>query len=135
MKVAHDALAEEWVAPGRKTVQGYLVATRGPLKRDYGLFGNLVAGALEQDGKVRLPRYQDLHSVWFDWDPEGKPNYQAIGPFLRYKATRPIPGLATECRGHRVEVTCTVGARTSNRLAAYITRAEGRCLTCADGAA
>lgn len=123
---------DEWLTPGRKTITGYLVAVRGPRKRDYGLLGNLLVEELEQAGQAVIPRYRDLHAVWFGWDPTARPRHEAQGPLLRYRRTQPIPGLRTECYGHRVEVTCTIGEPFSNGLGAYITRADGRCLTCAE---
>lgn len=121
--------AAEWLAPGRKTVEGYLLALRGPRKRRGTLMEEVLMDVLEERG-ANLPRYSDLHAVWFGFDPDGPPNNQHRRPFLRYKASRPIPGLNNECSHHRVELTCTVGESWSNGLGAYITRAEGRCLEC-----
>lgn len=118
-----------FLTPGRRTVCGYLLVVRGPRKRDYGLFGNLVADAAEQSGAT-LPRYQDCHAVWYGRDATKPPGHQMIAPLLRYRQSRPIPGLDRACSGHRVEVTCTVGEPWSNGYGAPITRASGRCLDC-----
>lgn len=128
--------AKDFLAPGRKTVVGYLLAMRGHRKKSYGnslggLLAELIADKAEEAGRV-LPRWPDMHSVWFGYGADGPERNRHQGPFLRYKRSRPIDGLRTECRGHRVELTCTIGkdAAWSNGLGAYITRAHGRCLEC-----
>lgn len=80
--------ADKWLSPGRKTIEGYLHVVRGPLKKDYGLFGNYLAGLLEERGE-ELPRYQDLHAVWFALNPEPTRGHELSRPFLRYKRERP----------------------------------------------
>lgn len=120
----------EWLAPGRKVIEGYLLVVRGPRKRDYGLFGNLVADAIEETKPGSVPRYQDTHGVWFGYDPEGPERNRHREPFVRYKAFRPIDGLRRECNHHRVRLTCTITKQWSNGLGAYIVRAKGECLTC-----
>lgn len=124
--------ADEWMAPGRKTIQGYLVASRGGFKKNYGLLGDLIAASIDEAKPGVIPRRPDLHAVWWGWNPEKPPHHQAVRPLLRYKSVRPIPGLRTECYGHRVELTCTITERLSNGMGAWITKAEGRCLDCGD---
>lgn len=127
---------EEWMAPGRKTIEGYLHVSRGPIKRRLGLLDGFIVQVLEEHaGKELLPRYADLHAVWYGFDPTKDRGYQMVRPFLRYKAPRPIDGLSREHHGHRVRLTCTIGsgANWKNGLGAYITRASGECLTCAGG--
>lgn len=127
---------QEWLSPGRKAVVGYLLSMRGHRKKSYGnslggLIAELIADKAEDAGRV-LPRWPDMHSVWFGKDNEAEPGHQMARPFLRYKRSRPIDGLRSECSGHRVELTCTIGkdAAWSNGLGAYITRATGKCLEC-----
>jgi hypothetical protein len=121
---------DEWFIPGRKTVEGYLHVVKGPMKRDYGLFGTFVAYAIEADHPGAVPRYPDSHGVWFDKDETKEPGHQFVWPMLKYKAGRPIQGLRSECSGHRVRLTCTVTKPWHNNLGAYIVRATGECLEC-----
>lgn len=124
--------AEEWVVPGRKTVEGYLLASRGMYRRNYGLLGNVIADAIESDKPGSVPRWPDLHSVMFDLDPTKEKGYQGMTPFLQYKRHQPIDGLRTECDHHRVRVSCTVTTPWNNGRGAYIVRAKGECLTCGE---
>lgn len=122
--------AEEWLAPGRKTVEGYLHVTRGPRKKRYeSILDEVIADAVEAAG-ITIPRWPDLHAVWFGFDPDGVPGHQMVRPFLRYKASRPIDGLRSECNRHRVRLICTVREPWSNGLGAYVVRAVGECLEC-----
>lgn len=141
---ALDAMtAEQFCAPGRKTVVGYLFVMRGSFKRNYGnSLSGLIADNLRhrleangvpiKPGSKEFARWPDTHSVFFGKDDEKEPGKQLVTPLLRYKRSRPIDGLRSECNGHRVELTCTIGkdAAWKNGLGAYITRAQGRCLEC-----
>ncbi len=118
---------------GKQTLVGYLLATKGPLKKKYGLLGDIIALQLEAEGRVVLPRYADLHAVWSGWDPQQEAGQEYVRPFVRYRRPQPIPGLRSSCRGHRVEITCTVTEAWSNGLGSYITGAKGRCLDCDTG--
>lgn len=97
---------------GRQVVEGRLEVIRGTLKRG-----------------VNLPRritdfYPDHHCIWLgDAEPPRPP-----WPLLKYRGVRTIEGLTRACHGHRVRVTCTVGAMWRNGLGAYIIRAQGECL-------
>lgn len=115
----------DWLVPGRKVVEGYLGVIRGPYKKDYGLLGAFVAGAIEETYPGSVPRYPDVHYVTFT-DP--KVEVDGRGPQLRYKAHRPIDGLDRECAGHRVRLTCTVTKPWHNGLGAYVVRARGTCI-------
>jgi hypothetical protein len=122
--------AAEWMAPGRRTVDGYLLVMRGARKRESkSLLGMILESALEADGH-QFPRYPDCHAVWFGYDPDGPPRNRHRRPFLRYKATRPIDGLSAEHNGHRVRLTASIGKPWVNGVGAYITRATGHCLEC-----
>src|SRR5262245_55613332 len=140
MKVT-EITAEEFAAPGRKTVVGYLHVLRGHFKKQYGnSLGGLIADNLRhrleaeggpmRHGSKEFARWPDTHAVWFGIDPEKPEGRRMQKPFLRYKASRPIDGLSSECNGHRVELICTVTEAWTNGLGAYIVRAEGRCLDC-----
>ncbi len=139
-----DAMtAEQFCAPGHKTVIGYLLVLRGGFKRDYGnslsgLIADNLRHRLETDGVPIKPgskefaRWPDTHSVFFGKDESKEPGKQLDTPLLRYRTSRPIDGLRSECNYHRVELTCTIGkdAAWKNGLGAYITRATGKCLEC-----
>lgn len=118
-----------FLAPGRRTVQGYLLVLRGHRKGRLGLLDHVIADAAEEAlGREVVPRYPDCHAVWFGYNPAGEQGHRYEEPFLRYRSSRPIEGLERECNGHRVELTCTVGKAYANGFAAPITRAEGRCI-------
>lgn len=122
--------AAEWVTPGRKTVEGYLLVVRGGRKRRYyDVLAEFIADQIEATGR-ELPRWPDCHAVWFGRDETKEPGRQLVKPFLRYKASRPIDGLRRECSGHRVRLACTVTKGWDNGLGAYIVRASGTCLEC-----
>jgi hypothetical protein len=114
-------------------VEGYLLVVNGHYKRDYGLIGNVIADAIEGTKPGSVPRWPDLHSVCFDKDATKPAGQQMVTPFLQYKSQRPIDGLRSECRGHRVRLTGTVTQPWNNGRGAYIVRASGECLECPRG--
>lgn len=126
--------AVDWLVPGRKTVEGWLLVVRGSLKRSHrrGLFEELVMLRIEETRPGTFPRHPDLYAVWFGKDEAKEPNHQYEWPILRYRRPRPIDGLRAECSGHKVRLTCTVGKPYQNGLGAPITRAVGECLECSE---